>query len=423
MKRTLLLTIILGAALLLSVSSAVAQRGSSRGRPGAYGQRPLSPRTAGSAGAGLEADVLADYTKLANNFVQESEEEKEVFFYSCSNVMSRTVRQVLESFLTPGGAVADNDETDVIAVSDTPANIEILRRIAVSVDIPVPQVLVEARIVELTIDSDFEKELNLALSTLPADSAAFVQDMSAVLGTPGANPNTTQGSLFNFKPVQHSDGQNTVALTTFLRYLQTKGRARILSSPSLILRRGTEGSIITGEEVPILTQTVTSGAISTSTEFKSVGIKLRVRPVMISGDRIRAEINPEVSTVTGFTSSGSGLSNPTIAVRNANTELETRDGQLVSIGGLYRTEEREVRRQVPILGSIPILGHLFRSTRKERVETQLVIFLTMHILAPEDLAADLVTPRSVPTEIQDEVERMSEDTGAPASDRDKASEQ
>ena len=123
---------------------------------------------------------------------------------------------------------------------------------------------------------DFEKEVSLALKRLEGASPAFFQEISSILGTPGANP-SSDGKTIQLTPYNSRSQQ----LNIFLRYLQTVGKAEILSAPSLALMRGEEGSIITGEEVPILTQTVVGGSISTSTEFKSVGIKLRVKPLII----------------------------------------------------------------------------------------------------------------------------------------------
>jgi type II secretory pathway component GspD/PulD (secretin) len=170
----------------------------------------------------------------------------------------------------------------------------------------------------------------------------------------------------------------------------------------LILRRGTEGSIITGEEVPIQTQTVTSGTVSTSTTFKSVGIKLRVTPVMVSGNKVRMKVAPEVSNVTRVDQSGA----PIIAVRSANTELEMLDGQMVSIGGLLRTEEREVERRVPVLASIPLLGWFFRGKEKQSIQSQLVIFLSMRILSPEELETVDTVAKPPHKRVKDAMDRM-----------------
>jgi type II secretory pathway component GspD/PulD (secretin) len=313
--------------------------------------------------------------------------------------------QALENFMTPAGTVAANEESDLVVISDVESNLALLLEVAAQLDMPVTQVLVEARIVEFSVDSDYQKEINLefqklanvgAISKLPAES--LVNRLTDAFVDPGSNLLATRGSLsyMNWDPSSES------LITAFVRFLENNGRAKILSSPNLILRRGTEGSIVTGEEVPIKTRTFTSGGgDSISTTFKSVGIKLRVTPVMIADGRIRLQINPEVSNVTRYINEDA----PIIAVRSANTDLEVGDGQLVSIGGLLRSEEVERQRRVPILSSIPLLGHLFRGTTKSSVQTQLVIFLRATVLAD---ALDQLPPLrnlELPPEIQTQIDR------------------
>jgi len=84
------------------------------------------------------------------------------------------------------------------------------------------------------------------------------------------------------------------------------------------------------------------------------------------------------------------------------------DGYMVSIGGLLREEQIETQSRVPLLGNIPLLGTLFRATNNESIRSQLVIFLTVQILDPEDLSADTINPSAVPQELQDQVERSRE---------------
>jgi general secretion pathway protein D len=133
--------------------------------------------------------------------------------------------------------------------------------------------------------------------------------------------------------------------------------------------------------VPVQSATVVSGSVSTTTQFKRVGIKLRVVPQQVSGDMALLEINPEVSAVTGFTAAGAGgVSNPIVAIRNVSTTALLRDGEVLTIGGLLRSEDRDIIRKVPLLGDIPGLGVLFQSRRSQSVKTQLIFFLRINIL-------------------------------------------
>ena len=155
--------------------------------------------------------------------------------------------------------------------------------------------------------------------------------------------------------------------------------------------------------MPILSQTTVNGGVTTSTEFKSVGIKLNVKPTMISGQRVRVEVSPEVSAVTGFSEAGE-ISNPIIAVRQARTELEVRDGQLISMAGLLQSTDRLIERRTPILASIPFVGALFRSERTQTVQTQLIIFLNIRILEFGD--ETIHRPDNIDPRITEEIERM-----------------
>ncbi|MGJ8651019.1 MAG: type II secretion system protein GspD [Opitutaceae bacterium] len=361
----------------------------------------------------LDRALGDNYSERLANFesqlISRDESDKEVFIYSCKYVQATTIRRVLEEFISSDGMVADSAESDQIVISDRRSNIEMLKTIIKELDQAVPQILVEARIVELNIESDLEKEVDLFYKDMGLDAARDFLDSSgdvieggtlgSLLDVAGAASSPTQGAFLNSQV--WTDGDQSLNL--FLRYLETNGKATILSAPNLIIQRGKEGSIVTGEEVPILSQTTSSGGVTTSTEFKSVGIKLSVKPTMISGDRVRLEVNPEVSTVTGFSDAGD-VSNPIIAVRQARTELEVRDGQLISMAGLLQSTKRDTRRRTPILSNVPILGSLFKSDRKQNEQTQLIIFLSIKILPfGEDT---IIRPDSLNPKIQQTIDSI-----------------
>ena len=374
--------------------------------PGPGGVVPEGPAAEEAAAEGT-FDALDEYARIAAGFVVEDDQDLEIRFHQCQHVTGQTLVRVLESFLTPGGTVAGSDESDIVVISDVEDNIALLENIAEHIDRPVPQVLVEARIVEFGVDTEFQKEVNIEMQTLqevadlpdvPGRYTDFVQRLTDAFVDPGSNPLNTRGSL---SYMRWSPEEETL-LTGFIRLLETRGRSEILSAPNLILRRGAEGTIISGEEVPISTQTITSGSVSTSTTFKSVGIKLRVTPVMIDRNRVRLSVNPEVSNVARYDDSTGA---PIIAVRNAQTELMMEDGQLVTIGGLLRSEELDRRRRVPFLASVPVLGHLFRGSSKDVVRTHLVIFLRVRVLPFE--MDDLPALRTL--ELPEDVERELEE--------------
>ncbi|MBN1515134.1 type II secretion system protein GspD [Candidatus Sumerlaeota bacterium] len=359
---------------------------------------------------GASRAVLDDYTALARTMIGEEREETEIRSYHCRHIDSNSLSRVLAEFISPSGNVADNPQANIVVVSDLRENMADLLRIAEMVDQRAPQIYVKAQIVEILLDKDFEKELNLTLSL--AEEHSFLKSLIVNLDTPGSEPSTDQGSAVSLQPWVTLRGDGTVDnLTSFFRYLETRNKAKILSAPNLILRQGQEGSIITGEEVPIQEQTVVSGSISSSTEFKSVGVKLVVTPLMIAEDRIVLSIEPEVSTITSYTeATETTAANPIISVRKASTELEAKDGEVITIGGLLRDEERLIERRVPILASLPVLGHFFRSVRKQTERTHLIIMLQAEILEEGVAHGErIVRPSDQPAAFREEFERLEQE--------------
>lgn len=203
------------------------------------------------------------------------------------------------------------------------------------------------------------------------------------------------------------DPDEQAIFSAFLTFLERNGTAQILSSPSLILRRGHTGNILSGEDIPITKSNVGSGGTSYSVDYKSVGIKLRVTPQSIFDERVVLEVSPEVSNIIRYEESAAGR-NPVVAIRNANTMLEMNDGYMVSIGGLLREEEIKTERRVPILGSIPLLGTLFRASTSETIRSQLVIFLSVKIVNPDNLTVESIDTKGVSEELQQQIDGIRE---------------
>ena len=390
----------------LLASAVCAQQGPREGRRG--GAR--TPRDAGagdrvSAPLAAEASVgqreeeasllsarsqptaeSADYTRLLEQFLKSDEEQLEVVFYRCKFVGAETMRRLLENFLTPAGTVGRSDEDDVVVVSDVPSRLPQLKQILEQADHPVAQVLVEARIVELEISDDLVRDIHMGVAKMgepdsvrkifqelliPNSAGAGVEDLTRTFSAGKGS----DGRLWSFA------GFDQVKIWAMINFLQERGRARILSSPNLVIRRGADGNIMTGEKVPVLSRTITGSSESISTRFENVGVKLIVRPLMISGTRIHVKVNPEVSSSSRTVDTG-GFETPVIVVRSASTELEANDGELITIGGLMRQEQRETEKRIPYLADIPYLGVLFQYKKTKAFTSQIVIFMTMRLVEP-----------------------------------------
>lgn len=307
--------------------------------------------------------------------------EKTTLIYTCRQTKPEVLSAAVEGLISPEGSVQPSAALNVVVVSDKPELVRSIAKVLDEMDRRVPQLLVEARVVEVTVNDDLETEIKQSLTVPPGDS--FFQSSNATLNTPGASPTAGQGSNINLRPFSPGD----YAFDVFVRLLMTRGKAKILSSPNLLVAAGSEASIITGQEVPVQSATVVGTSSNITTQFKRVGIKLRVGLLQITNDTARIELNPEVSTVTGYTNTGTAgdssqvISNPIIAIRNVSSTLALKDGEILTVGGLLSTSDTETVRGVPLLMDIPVLGNLFKATRKQRSRTQLIFFLRAHILA------------------------------------------
>ena len=326
-----------------------------------------------------------NYSQLLEKFLSDQQEKFVLHTVRCQHISAETLRRLVESFLSPAGTAACSGEDDILVISDTADRIEQIKKIVTEADQPVPQILVEARIVEFELSDALNKEVDIGFKKmgdsdplrrvfsnliLPGYDAVgtSVQDVEASAG------GGTSGRTWLF------GGNDSFKVWALINYLQTKDCARLLTSPNVVIRRGADGNITTGEKVPIETETTTGSSISKSTRFENVGVKLIVRPVMISGERIRLRINPEFSNIARYDLVTKA---PYIALRSASTELEAKSGDMIILGGLLRKEERETETHVPYLWRIPLVGWLFTGKNTRSITTQLVIFMTPYLITPE----------------------------------------
>jgi pilus assembly protein CpaC len=172
------------------------------------------------------------------------------------------------------------------------------------------------------------------------------------------------------------------ALEVFLDLLDEQGLSKILAEPTLVARSGESASFLVGGEVPI--PVAQGGAFGSITvEYKDFGVGLSFTPTVLSPDRIHLAVNPEVSRADfTFGIEVGGTLVPGFATRRAATSVELADGQSFMIAGLLNEEIREIAGQYPMLGSVPILGSLFRSTQFLKDETELVIIVTPTLVKP-----------------------------------------
>lgn len=312
-------------------------------------------------------------------------------FYRVGHNRGTVLKPLLERWKTPQGFVEAREELHLLVVSDTKENISLLEKVLEILDTPEPQILVETRVVEVTTDEDFQ--FGLETNFLPKFrkyhqpgtdpiilAQTFLQEVgdrfnpAAYLeatrpGGPGAS--YFQGATIRFET---ASTDNTGFMSFTLRALLETGKAQILSNPRILVASGEKATIVSGAEVPIQTVNFANGQTNVNVFFKPVEITLSVEPHVIGQDFVHLKVSSQVQDIIAQQEI-QGVQTPILSKRSADTEVTVRDGEMIVIGGLKRQRDVKTERGVPFLGDIPILGHLFKSTRREGTQSELIFYL------------------------------------------------
>ena len=251
------------------------------------------------------------------------------------------------------------------------------------------QVLLKVRFVE--VSRSVMKELGLNFDLFSGDFSitsgdTFLTNPAALAGT-GAF--TLASNAFASGLLSGTVGG--AGLRLLFEALESKGVAKTLAEPNLIALSGDTASFLAGGEFPI--EVAQSGATATGTaaitiEFKEFGVSLSFTPTVLAGGLINLVVSPEVSALD-FSVARNGV--PGLTTRRAKTTVELRDGQAFAIAGLLQEDFQDAVRQMPVLGDIPVLGALLRSSQFQRKETELVIIVEPRLVKPAP-AGSLATP-------------------------------
>lgn len=294
------------------------------------------------------------------------------------------------------GSISVDSRTNSLIVTDTPEGFLSLGAIVAELDKRPTQVIIEAKIVEVVHNAsrDMGIQWQFAHSNRWApDGYAAIggmkdpDDGSMIWGgepwTEIVRPNN-DGTGVSF-PATAVAGQissisfgifeNNTKLSAILTALEQKGLSKMLSSPKVTTINNKEAKIMVGQKIPYTTTTVSNNGSTQETQFLDVGIKLTVTPTINSDQKITLNVHPEVSLFVRSDPAG-----PVIGTREAYTTVIVNNGETVVIGGLITDEDRKAATQVPLLGDIPVIGHLFRQNYKSKDRTELLVFITPQII-------------------------------------------
>jgi type IV pilus assembly protein PilQ len=306
-----------------------------------------------------------------------------------------------DSMLSPRGSLSVDERTNTLLVQDTSDKLADVRRLVQTLDVPVKQVLIEARIV--IVSDNFERDLGARLG-LTGFTTAGAGSLLTVSGTnvgtdsmlSSAFPaSTTQPSGFvNFPTLNNRYQVNLPAANTNgsiglsvlagkhvldleLSAAQNEGKSETISSPRIITANQKQATIMQGVEIPYQ-ESASSGA--TTTQFKNAVLSLKVTPLITPDSRVILDLDVQDDAVGQQVTSATGGSVPSIDTREIITQVLVNDGQTVVLGGILDTTKSRSANKVPFLADIPVLGNLFKSTTNINNKTELLIFITPKIL-------------------------------------------
>ena len=257
-----------------------------------------------------------------------------------------------------------DSDTNSLILYGTQLEYERVRRILSELDVPLKQVSIEAKIVAISKSATKELDIEWFGSTISQKFSVRKDYMYP------------------------EDYQNEHGIIQFGRVLPewyfgaqinaliTNGKAKMLSRPNIMTVQGHEAIINVGNSVPVPTSSTTSSTVTTSYEYKDAGIILRVTPRVNADGSITALIHTEVSTPQYV----ADLKAYQFNNKSADTTVTMQDSVPIVIGGLIGQDEERSIRKIPFLGDLPILGALFKSVRKNKSDSELVIFLSAHVL-------------------------------------------
>lgn len=307
-------------------------------------------------------------------------------------------------FLSPRGSISFDRRTNTLLVIDIPQRVQAIKDLVTTLDTPVDQVVIEARIV--IANDSFARELGAKFGISGKNDNVYFNDKvssnvstqnsyntaaNANSANPPPNPpvmgTLTRGLNVNLPSTLAGAGSLALsilnggyALDVELSALQTEGRGEVISNPRVVTSNQKEAVITQGQEVGYLTITGGTGQSQIpQVQFKDAVLELRVTPTITADGRVFLNMAVKKDEVQGFVDTGFGQV-PTLAKRSVNTAVLMEDGQTVVIGGVYEFKDQQSMSKIPFLADLPVIGNLFKKRGRDKSKAELLIMVTPKVL-------------------------------------------
>ena len=323
--------------------------------------------------SGLVYSIRDEVIYISKGDVEAIELVSEVVFLKY--LSSAEAQTLITKTLSPKGDIQVNEPSNSLVITDFPSNIEKAKVLLKKVDMAPRQVIIEAKIVDVSLNDLAAYGIQWDIDYTPGKglfkrNTSFPEEASATISLPEASEGLTGGQI-----TLNGLSLKDLSVSATLDALVKNGKATILASPSIAVLNGQEARIVIGERYPYTERTQTTTGTTETVKFVDIGVTLRVIPQINDDGYITMSLHPEVSSLQSALDAG-----PRITTREADTMVRVKEGETLIIGGLIQHNEQISREKVPILGSIPFLGALFSRWDKSYEQKELAVFITPQIL-------------------------------------------
>ena len=336
-----------------------------------------------------------------------------------SHADAENISKILTSVIGQSSKPDKNSNQDITIAADTTLNAIVVKAdpgtmseiltLLEKLDTPRAQVMIEAAIVEVAIDEGSSLGVEMAAGDQRGNSAPLIStSLNGVISTllagtisdGNSNISVIEGLASLSSPTLAGAKIDTEGLSfgAVVNALANNSNANLLSTPSILTLDNQEAKILVGREVPFRTGSFSTTGDGTSNPFttvnrQDVGIELVVTPHVFENNDVRMEILQKITNVINTPVGGTAFADVVTSKRTIETTVLAADGQTIVLGGLIQDDINNTNVRVPVLGKIPLLGALFRSTTKERTKTNLLVFLRPTILQSTENSTQLSLDR------------------------------
>ncbi len=285
---------------------------------------------------------------------------------------------------TEGGAVLADKRTNTLIIKESPEIFLMMESLLQTLDKPTQQVYIQAEIME--VSSTDGNEFGIEWLWKTANYKSIDGEIGTNFGLGGTATveaeTEAEAAATAAASIPRPTGQGigigilNTNVQAVIHALREVNHVNLLSRPRIVTLDNQESTIEVGDQIPF--KTLNEFGV-TSFEFKDATVQLLVKPHIIDSEYILLDVSPKADFQNGFTPDGT----PIISTRKASTNVKVKNGQTIVIGGLIRDSVIKSESKIPVLGSIPILGHLFKSTISTKTKTELIVFITPVILGED----------------------------------------